>query len=375
METKLKNHNTIYVKIVSFFLLLTISAIFVILHFALSKVTIKIYSNLENVENSILVEMQSENDDTISSDAILGKIMKTEFELNATSSSSYEVVPSEKAGGYVTIYNKYSKDQPLVKTTRLLTADNKLYRIQETIQVNAGESVRVWAEADKAGEEFTIGPTDKLTIPGLNESIQDKIYATAPDGMKQQGIPTYIVTEDDIKIINQELEDSAKQKILTEFNESLSDNLKITEDNLFLEFADIETTPVGSSSKEVVSKKSIKAKALVFSEEDLKAKAEEKFQKELNGEQTLVSFNEDAYSYKIIELDVENSQAILEVTLSATINNKASDLDIDKESLIGLDEQGIKDFLQEYKVDKVEIQFFPFWIKTVPKLKDHIIIE
>jgi len=375
METKLKNHNSVYVKIVTFFLLLTISAIFVILHFALSKVTIKIYSNLENLEKTVLVEMQSENDDHISKDSILGSIVKTEFELNATSSSSYEVVPSEKAGGFVIIYNNHNQDQPLVKTTRLLTADNKLYRIQDDVEVTAGSSVKVWAEADQAGEQYNIGPADKLTIPGLWEGLQDKIFAAAPEGMKQQGIPTYIVTEEDVKILNQELETAAKKRILEEFNDSLSDNLKINEESLFVEFSDIETTAIGSDSKEVLTKKSVKAKALIFSEADLKNKAQEKFQMELSGEQSLVNFNDDSYNYEIIELDLDESQAILEVKLLATVNAKASNLDIDKEALMGLNEQGIRDYLQQYKVDKVDIKFFPFWIKTVPKLKDHIVIE
>lgn len=375
MEPKVRNHNSVYVKIVTFFLLLTVAAIFVILHFALSKATIKIYSNIENLEKKVLVEMRSENDPNVSADAILGKIVKTEFELSATASSSYEVVPSDKAGGYVVIYNNYSKDQPLVKTTRLLTPDNKLYRIQEDVNVLAGESVEVWAEADQTGEEFTIDAVEKMTIPGLWEGLQDTIYAAAPNGMKPQGIPTYVVTDEDIKILDQQMEEVAKEKVLEELNDSLSNNLQLSENKLFIDFSNIETTPIGTNSEEVFSKKNIEAKALLFSDDDLKFKAQEKFIKELGGEQSLVEFNEDSFEYEVVEFDLEDSQAILEVNLMATVNTKAENLDIQKEDLAGLDEQGVKDYLRKLNVDKVEVEFFPFWIKTVPNIKDHIIIE
>lgn len=375
METKVKNHNSVYVKIVSFFLILTISAIFIILHFALAKATIKINSNLENIEKKVLVEMRSENDANISNDAILGRIIKTEFELSATSSASYEVLQSEKAGGYVTIHNNYSKDQPLIKTTRLLTPDDKLYRIQNDVNVPAGGSVRVWAEADETGDEFTIEAVDKMIIPGLWEGLYDKIYASAPDGMKPQGIPYYVVTDEDIKILDEKMTDMAKERVLEELNSSLSGNLKINKDKLFIEFSNIETTPVGTESKEVSSKKFIEAKALIFSDDDLKFKAQEKFAKELTGGQELVEFNEDAYSYEIIEFDLEDSQAVIETKIMATVNTKTEDMEIDKEALTGMNEQEIKDYLRKYDIDDAEVKFFPFWITTVPKLEDHIIIE
>ena len=53
--------NRVYIKIVIFFLFLTLVAIFVIVHFALTKVTIKVYSNLENKTASVLVEIQPES--------------------------------------------------------------------------------------------------------------------------------------------------------------------------------------------------------------------------------------------------------------------------------------------------------------------------
>jgi hypothetical protein len=81
------------------------------------------------------------------------------------------------AKGTVRIVNKYSKSQTLVKTTRLLTSDNKLYRIDAQVVVPPGGEVSVGVYADKPGSQFVLTGPQKFTIPGLFVDIQQYIYA------------------------------------------------------------------------------------------------------------------------------------------------------------------------------------------------------
>ena len=103
MTSQIKTKNSIYVKIISFFLVLTIGAIFLILHFAMSKATIKIFSQAENQNKQIIITLQAENTENISPEALLGKIMSIDLELEASAPSASENIPSEKAGGQVII--------------------------------------------------------------------------------------------------------------------------------------------------------------------------------------------------------------------------------------------------------------------------------
>ena len=128
-------HTRVYSKIVIFFLILTILAIFVVLHFALAKVTIKLNSYTKEKKANILVELQSEDNEDIAPETILGKIISIDFETSASGSVDQTKVDGTRAAGYVTIYNKHSQDQPLVATTRLLTPDDKLFRIQEVSEI------------------------------------------------------------------------------------------------------------------------------------------------------------------------------------------------------------------------------------------------
>ncbi len=84
---------------------------------------------------------------------------------------------STKAKGTLTIYNNYSaKPQQLVATTRFVTSDGKLFRLDSGVtvpgaQMVAGKlqasSITTSVTADKAGDVYNVGPVAKLSIPGF----------------------------------------------------------------------------------------------------------------------------------------------------------------------------------------------------------------
>ncbi len=109
-----------------------------------------------------------------------------------------EVVPSNgtehaetKASGSVTIVNDYS-DTPskLIKNTRFEAPGGLIYRVPADVEVPArsggkpGE-VTVTVVADAAGDQYNIGPTSRLTLPGLksNPAMYTNIYARSSAAM------------------------------------------------------------------------------------------------------------------------------------------------------------------------------------------------
>ena len=369
-----RNTNRVYVKIVSVFLVLTVLAIFIVIHFAVSKVTIKIYANLANKTDAVLVEMMPETSPDITAESLLGKIITVEFETELSSPSTIKTVESDKAGGYVTIHNNYSKSQPLVATTRLLTPDNKLYRIQNGVTVPAGGNVEVWAEADEAGDQFIIDATNMI-IPGLWEGLHELIYAEAKDGMSLTSLPKYVATQQDLDTTQQKLTIQAETEALNLINASLPEKLVINKDRLFLKFTELDSTNIGSTSEEIYLKQAVTAYGLVFSEEDLQNRAQEKFINELTSQEKIVKFLPSDFSYEILEINTETEKAVLDVTMTAVISTNEKMAQIDKEKLIGLDKANIETYLQSIGVEQTEIKFFPVWLRKVPKIQDHIIIE
>lgn len=376
MTSKIKTKNNIYVKIIGFFLVLTIGAIFLILHFALSKVTIKIFSRSENKNAQIIVPLIAENTPEAPSDALIGTLVNVELELEGTADSSSGNVVAEKAGAEVIIYNEYSKDQTLVKTTRLQAPDGKIYRITERVLVPQGGEIKVWAEADQAGADYASETIEKLTIPGLWSGLQDKIYASAPNGFKMESRPGYQVTKENIDQAQNNLLAEAKKQGLEKINALLADNLKIDENRLYVQQEIISSSALGDSTPQTKIKEKVTIYGLVFAEDDLYRLAEKKFSAQLASEQKVEKFLPEQYNYKISELDLEKKEAIIEVNLNAQIEATSRPWQIDKSKLTGLNKEQIAEYLEgEFNISDADIKFFPFWVHSAPKLKDHIIIE
>ncbi len=373
-QTIKRKSRNIYSKLVGFFLFLTVIAIFVVTHFALAKVHIKIYTDLEEKEASVLIEIQSENNENLSADALIGKIINTDIEITATVASNKETINSDKAGGYVTIYNNYSKDQPLIKTTRLLTPDDKLFRLSEGVTVPAGSQVKVWDEADGEGEGFVTEVTTFI-IPGLWEGLQDKIYAKSFDGMSLQSIPGFTVSQENLDAAREQIRKEAITQSLAIINGLVADKLAINQNRLKLYFEDISSNQVGDISEETSVTQKITAHGLIFDQENFINKAKEKLSKELEGGQVLVNFDEEKITYNVLEINLEKDEAILEVKTSVTVSSSENIWDIDKGKLIGLNEQDLRVYFKQFNPEKIDIEFSPFWVKTTPLLKDHIIIE
>ncbi|MDP3771664.1 MAG: hypothetical protein Q8R16_05160, partial [bacterium] len=98
-------------------------------------------------------------------------------------SSVMESAPAARAEGSVTLVNTMTAPQPLVATTRLLSADGILFRMKSGATVPANgklEGVRVYA--DQVGEQGNIGPT-KFAIPGLSKWLQARVWAESSVAM------------------------------------------------------------------------------------------------------------------------------------------------------------------------------------------------
>ena len=367
-----QTRNRFFSKMVGFFLILTIVAIFVIFHFASAKATIKIYGQIQEQDYKTLIEMLPENSQTLATNQIFGKLLTQSVESETSVESEMTTSTTAKAGGFVKLINQSTKDQTLIATTRLLTPDNKLYRLTEKVIVPKNGEIRAWAEADQEGEDF-VTDASKMMIPGLFPALQEKIYGQS-EGFSLTGTPVYQVTADSLKNASEKLQAEIKAKFLEDINKTLADGLKISGDHILAKFETVSSSSLGDKSPQTSIKQTANLTALIFSAEDLKKASHAKYQAELSSNSKLLEILPD-FSYKITEVDTGSNQAIIESTFKAKVSVKQDILEINKDKLIGLTESEVNDYLSQFQVDKTEVKFFPFWVNKVPKFKDHIIIE
>ena len=338
-----------------------------------TRVTIKIDPREETVKTEFLVELKSDGQEQ----GIAGKIIEAELKgeklFNVTSEGATEV-PS-KAGGIVAIKNISNRSQQLVATTRLLSQDGTLFRIDEGVIVPAQGSIDVMAHADVSGKAGEIGPS-KFTVPGLNESRQQEVYAESSSVMTGGTKIVSMLKQEEIDAsataLAIELLDQAKATIVSDTDKGSLGGEAVVFENL-----EYSSEPeVGAEIDSFVVSVNALGKIVSFDKQKVLEFAEAKLYEAIPRGKELIRVNRDNMQIILERVDADSGTARLRVVLEGTaIVSPTSDA-LSKENLIGLSAQAVADRLVKGGVAvSVKVVFFPAWIKRIPKWKDHIWIE
>ncbi|MBU1179374.1 hypothetical protein KJ885_00330 [Patescibacteria group bacterium] len=370
MFKKNKDNSSKLFKRIGFgFIGLTVFLLFVVMYMALSRATIIVEPKEEEIKADLLVTVKEEN---LRSGDVLGKLGKVEVSREAvfTSSGKGVKVPGT-AGGTITIINEYTKNQPLIKTTRFLSEGGVLFRLKEDVTALAGGSVQVEVYADEEGTGGDIGPTT-FTIPGLSKSLQSKIYGKSEASMTGGTITVNAIAQKDIDDAAENMRASllseAGGKLQTLLNQDQKFTNVVYKDIIKTKEANVKA---GDTAENFKLKLELEVVGVAYSAA-LQNQAAKTLSNMIVSDRKLVSSNILELKPTIEKYDMESKSANLKVELvGKTIINANSPV-FDKEKLAGMTEEEVKKYLEQYGVQNVEIKFFPFWMDKVPKLRDHI---
>ncbi|MBI2415130.1 MAG: baseplate J/gp47 family protein [Candidatus Kerfeldbacteria bacterium] len=337
-------------------MVLCVALVGTVAYLAFTKTTITV--TLNRVANDYSFEFSADELDA----EIVSRDVTTTYDVNNFSEG--ERIP-EVATGEVTLYNTHTVDQPLVKTTRLLSQDGVLFRTNETVVVPAGDSVTVAVYADAVGEAGNIPPSS-FTIVALRETLQELIYAKSTTAMTGGIVTEVTVTE---ATINEAIATTEKQlrQIAADVlhDQAQTDAITITPNTVWLTTPDYTTSPeLGGVTRAITVTASATATGLAFDRDKLINMIEQ----ETGGTVKKKNFSFD--------VTVSPDTTIM-VSGRAKVVQADDDLSfIDKKKLVNKAESEVRQYLKNYsQVDDVGIQFSPFWLKTTPALERNIIIQ
>ncbi|MFP4514887.1 MAG: hypothetical protein ACLFNO_02680 [Parcubacteria group bacterium] len=367
----------LYRKRAFFFIALTVVLLFAIFYFSFSKLTIAISPNEEVVNNNVLMDVyNNENNDSVrSSTSLNGSVMAVKSKAENTYQSSGEEIIGEEIVGTVTIINNYSSSQPLVATTRLLSPDDKLYRIKETVNVPANSSVEVEIYADEVEKDSAIGPTT-FTIPGLWAGLQDDIYAESEEAFVYRTKTKDYVTVSDIEKAENDLEETIISKAKKEANRMFDDRYFILYDvdNNFSSF----DTEVKAGDEVTEFKLSGESQVVVvaFLREQAKALAQDRLSLLVPGDKELKEFNESNLSYALDNYNLKDGTATVKINFSGLMTIDDNTEIIDRSQLVNLNRDQIRKYLDSYpEIRNYTLDFQPAFLNKAPSLADRIEIK
>ena len=352
------------------------------------KVSVVVFPKKEVLSKEIkIVAKEGVDSSSMSPEAIPGEYVEMVISKSMDFDATGETYESDdgKARGKVVIKNEYSSSaQPLVKTTRLLSKEGKLFRIVKDITVPGmdGETpgeIEVDVIADEPGEDYNIGPST-FTIEGFKgnpkyegfkvSSSKSMTDGGAPDSNKKMSM----VTQDDIDNARKETIEALDKVLEHEVSLQLGEDKKVLIDSVEKE---VESSKSSHKASEVASTFTFtvnqKVKAMSFSTEDVNVIVTQELEEEVPENFAMDSISRATFKKGIA------SHADKTLTMYVDAEAEAWPVVINEEIIAGVagkNENEIQSFLSGYpNIEKVEITITPSWLTTIPVSKDKIIVE
>ena len=372
------NPISIYKKIAVTFAVLTLLLVSVVVYFSIVSVKIVIIPNKERTAASFSATIKdATSQEDLTGMVAGGLVRQVQIETEQEFSATGKDVENIEVTGKVTIYNTSRTSQPLIKTTRLLSPDNKLFRLKTGINVPAeGKVENVEVYADEPSQEMAINPA-KFTIPGLNPARQESVYAESFEKFQFQEKGETKISGGDLKQAQEKLKQALNEQVkqITESREYEGyDNVvfKINDENIKY------STGVKEGDQVEKFKMSATAEAAVvaFSTEVISDLAQTKVSETLPDDKQLESFDENNFQYSVERYNLDKGIADLKVDVAAQMILREGTEIIKPDRLVGLTREQLDDYLSSLReVAGYEIKFTPNWITKVPSLVDHVKIE
>ncbi len=353
-------------------------------------ITISAKKDIKSTDGSISVDV-SQNSIDQNKMIIPGRILNFDENISETfNATGLKNVSNQKARGKITIYNEYSpSSQVLVATTRFLSNDQKLFRLVSGVVVPGMTKVgadtkpgMVEAEvvADEAGDSYNIGPSN-FSIPGFKDSNSEKyskIYAKSVVAMAGGGNGvnnSKIISDKDLSVAKDKISLDANASIKKKIKDSAQSGTVILDGAISL--GDITYIPSASSGMVADSfeiKAQAKAKAIVFSEADMKSLAGFIINKSNSGAKNQ---NTDAITLDYGNVNADFGANTFSMNVHISSNQTSLDAETLKKGLLGKNNNEITEYLKNYpSIEKAEVEYWPpIMVNKIPVYEKRVKIN
>jgi hypothetical protein len=310
-------------------------------------------------------------------------------------------VPDDQlvAKGTVRLINKYSKAQPLVRTTQLVTEDGKIYRIDKNVNIPSGGSVTVSVYADKPGAAYAIAPST-FKILKLWKDLQPLIYAVSDEAFvavpsaSPAPAPSKPVTEAPAPkptpakagpVVTEQMIAAAERRLTDAVVEQAKKNLlaRITDSKLddvvfYVHEADKPKTNVvaGQVTDSFMASVKLDVVAVLFSKDDLTALVRTKLKERVPEGREFLPINLDSVQLGVESFNATAETAVVKIQANGEYRLTATSPLLQKNVIAGKTKDEALTILRAVEgVDDVQVTITPSWFSKIPALKDHIDIR
>jgi hypothetical protein len=288
------------------------------------------------------------------------------------------------ATGKITVYNAYSSEaQPLVRRTRFVTPDGKIFRLTEGITVPPAKvvegkiipsSIEAAVIADEPGIAHNVGSISRFSVPGFKGTAKyEGFYGKSTQPMSGGFVGEAAVpTDGDIRGAKDNVAERIKQALEAALLGTLPADFKVVDGaskfQITKQSVVTETDASGQFSVFTEAEMDLTA----FKETDIIAMLKEKMR---------IEFGVD-YDFKDLQVDYGEAKADFSdgsLKILVTARGQAHQ-PIDKQALqaqvLGRSENSLRALISSLAgFEDGQVSFWPFWVKDVPARSNRVTID
>jgi hypothetical protein len=203
--------------------------------------------------------------------SVTARVIETDVSASDGFKATGESVASAgKAKGVITIINTTSRAYTFVATTRFLTREGVLFRMDKQTFIPANGSATTAVTADQPGPSGDVGPSE-WTIPGLSANLQDDIYGKSDAPMTGGSGTVPSVTQGDLDAAKEALLDKLKGEGEKNFQVMLAPGEKILPDLITSSELSADGPKPGAAVASFTLKLTLRFRAMVIPEQPVSA--------------------------------------------------------------------------------------------------------
>ncbi len=350
----------------------------VVAFFSFSKLTISVVPNEDLISDSLVMSVQDESASTTPAEAsntVKGIVRSIVIEDEKNYSATGEQPVNQGFNGQVFVINNNNAPQALVATTRLITSDNKLFRIKKAVNVPAGGEAAVEVYPDQATPDMAIAPT-RFTIPGLNATLQAKIYAESREAFSFGGGTQKYISAEDLSNAKKDLSLALLEKAKTEAGQEFQKYDKVIYNVDITKIITTTDAKPGDNQAQFDMKARGSVQIIAFSQADAFKLINEKLKVSIPEGRILSGLNESSVSYSLESADEAAQVASVKTAYSGRTTLAPGVEIIDRNKIVNLNRSQIDDYLKTVDgISAYKLDFSPSFISKAPSLSDRIKVE
>ena len=367
----------VYRRTAGSFLVFTIVLLGIVAYVVLPKALIVITPEELIFENTIEFSVGP----LVEGNDVAGLSLVVDIAIEQTFDSTGEKESTENISGNVTLINNHSSSQPLIRTTRLLSTDGTILKLDKAVTLEPGERLDVPVYLDQDQNPVSELPVGRLSIPGLWEGLQDNIYGEITTPLLGETSLQRVVQTDDITFAQNTLKAKAKaeaeKELISIFNNQQEVPIEMTE---AWELQGVEALDVawdfpndliGSAREAFVINGTITFKGVFYNGSDIDKIIEEQLNQETDYTENMVIHEKEL----VFTTTEEESSTVHTATVKGSELGIRDAEELDIYTLNGLTKaEAVSILKRDPGIKDVKIELTPFWVKNIPSKKADIVI-